>query len=50
MSIASDLLIALRCKKTASLGAAMKSALRFVESIFLLPGNMVADLLGAAEA
>jgi hypothetical protein len=28
----------------------MKSALRFVEMIFLLPGNTIADLLGAAEA
>ncbi len=27
----------------------MKHALRLTESIFLLPGNVVADLLGAAK-
>jgi hypothetical protein len=33
----------------ASLGPDMKHALRLTESIFLLPGNVVADLLGAAK-
>jgi hypothetical protein len=33
----------------ASLGAIMKQSLRLAASIFLLPGNMVADLLGAAK-
>jgi hypothetical protein len=28
----------------------MKSAVRFVEMIFLLPGNTIADLLGAVES
>lgn len=28
----------------------MKHALRLTEGIFLLPGNTIADLLGAAEA
>jgi hypothetical protein len=31
------------------LGAVMKNALRLTESMFLLPGNVVADLLGAAK-
>ena len=33
----------------ASLGAAVKHAVRLTESMFLLPGNMVSDLLGAAK-
>ena len=28
----------------------MKPALQFVMKLFLLPGNLVADLLGAAES